>query len=90
MAQAGGQDRGGRALGSGQEAPTEGSALTPEELFQVYRQRLVQRRLGHGNTHEEALAWSTGSDEVNAQVIGKTRPFADVVVTLGELAPESR
>ncbi len=53
-------------------------------------ERLVQRRLGHGNTHEEALAWSTGSDEVNAKVIGKTRPFADVVVTMGELAPESR
>lgn len=47
-------------------------------------ERLVQRRLGHGNTREEAIAWSTGSDEVNAQVIGKTRQFADVVVTIEE------
>lgn len=53
-------------------------------------ERLVQRRLGHGNTREEALHWSTGSDEVNARVIGKTREFADVVVSIGELTPESR
>jgi hypothetical protein len=53
-------------------------------------ERLVQRRLGHGNTREEAVRWSTGSDEVNAGVIGKTRQFADVVITVGELSPESR
>lgn len=50
-------------------------------------ERLVQRRLGHGNTREEAIYWSTGSDEVNAQVIGQTRQFADVIVTVGESAP---
>jgi pantothenate kinase len=53
-------------------------------------ERLVQRRLGHGNTREEAIHWSTGSDEVNARVIGKTREFADVVVSIGELTKESR
>jgi len=53
-------------------------------------ERLIQRRLGYGNTRQEAVAWATGSDGVNAEVIGKTRPFADVVVTVGELAPESR
>ena len=55
---------------------------------EVRIERLVQRRLGHGNTREEAIAWSTGSDEVNAQVIGRTRQFADVIVTVGELAPD--
>ena len=48
-----------------------------------------ERRLGHGNTRDEAIQWSTGSDEVDAQVIGKTRCFADVIVTLGELSPET-
>jgi hypothetical protein len=52
--------------------------------------RLIQRRLVLGNAMEEAIAWATGSDEVNAQVIGKTRQFADVIVTVGELAPEAR
>ena len=53
-------------------------------------ERLIQRRLGHGTTREEAVAWSTGSDEVNAQVIGETRQFADAILTVGELAPEVR
>jgi len=53
-------------------------------------ERLIQRRLGHGNTREEAVHWSTGSDEVNAQVIGRTRQFADVVVSIGELPQESQ
>ena len=57
---------------------------------EVRIERLVQRRLGHGNTREEAIHWSTGSDEVNAQVIGKTRQFADVIVTVVELPPEAR
>lgn len=46
-------------------------------------ERLIQRRLGLGNTREEAVAWATGSDEVNAQVIGKTRPLADVILRVG-------
>ena len=54
---------------------------------EVRIERLVQRRLGLGNTREEAIAWSTGSDEVNAQVIGKTRQSADVIVKVGTLFP---
>ena len=50
---------------------------------EVRIERLVQRRLGHGNTREEAIHWSTGSDEVNAQVIGKTRCLADAIVAVG-------
>ncbi|MBI4026810.1 MAG: nucleoside/nucleotide kinase family protein [Verrucomicrobia bacterium] len=57
---------------------------------EVRVKRLIQRRLGLGNTMEEAVAWTTGSDEVNAQIIGKTRQFADVIVTVGELPLEAR
>jgi hypothetical protein len=53
-------------------------------------ERLIQRRLGLGNTREEAVAWATGSDEINAQVIGKTMPLADVILWVGDLAPEAR
>lgn len=53
-------------------------------------ERLVQRRLGYGNTREEAIHWSTGSDEVNARVIGATQPFADASIQIGDLAPECR
>ena len=52
-------------------------------------ERLIQRRLGDGYTHEEAVHWTAGSDEVNAQVIGRTRSSADVVVAIGALTPES-
>ena len=57
---------------------------------EVRIERLIQRCQGHGKTLEEAIIWSTGTDEVNAQVIGKTRQFADVIITVGELAPEAR
>jgi len=57
---------------------------------EVRVKRLIQRRLVLGNAMEEAIAWATGSDEVNAQVIGKTRQYADVIVTVGELPPEAR
>jgi pantothenate kinase len=53
-------------------------------------ERLIQRRLHLGSTQEQAISWATGSDEINAQVIGKTRPLADVVVRVGELPPELR
>ncbi len=42
-------------------------------------QRLVQRRLGLGDSLEEATRWATGSDESNAQIIGQTRPLADAI-----------
>lgn len=49
---------------------------------------LIQRCQDHGKMLEEAILWSTGSDEVNAQVISKTRGFADVIVAVGELSPD--
>ena len=52
-------------------------------------ERLIQRRLVLGYAREEAVAWATGSDEINAQVIGKTRPLADVIVNVGEFPPEA-
>ncbi|MGD0093264.1 MAG: nucleoside/nucleotide kinase family protein [Planctomycetota bacterium] len=57
---------------------------------EVRVQRLIQRRQHLGSTLEEAIAWTTGSDETNAQVIGKTRQFADALIALGELPPEAR
>ncbi len=53
-------------------------------------ERLIQRRLDLGYSRAESVAWATGSDEVNAHVIGKTRPLADVILWVGELAPEAR
>jgi pantothenate kinase len=54
----------------------------------VRLERLIQRRLDLGYSREEAIAWATGSDEVNAQVIGKTHPLANVIVRVGVLPPE--
>ena len=51
-------------------------------------QRLASTAAGVRQERDEAIQWSTGSDEVNGQVIGKTRCFADVIVTLGKLSPK--
>ncbi len=45
-------------------------------------ERLVRRREDHGADRAEALAWATGSDQVNADVVTGTRERADLVVTL--------
>ncbi|SDU80410.1 AAA domain-containing protein [Microlunatus sagamiharensis] len=44
--------------------------------------RLVRRRESYGSDHAEALAWATGSDQVNADVVAATRGRADLAVTL--------
>ena len=44
--------------------------------------RLVRRREGYGTDHEEAVAWATGSDQANADVVARGRDRADLVVTL--------
>jgi len=44
--------------------------------------RLVRRRESYGADHAEALAWATGSDQVNADVVAGTRDRADLAVTL--------
>jgi pantothenate kinase len=44
--------------------------------------RLVRRRERYGTDHDEALAWATGSDQANADVVARTRERADLVVTL--------
>ncbi|GAB2588363.1 nucleoside/nucleotide kinase family protein [Microlunatus antarcticus] len=44
--------------------------------------RLVRRREGYGNPHEEAVAWALGSDQANAEVVARGRNRADLVVTL--------
>jgi pantothenate kinase len=44
--------------------------------------RLVRRREGYGNDHEEAVAWALGSDQDNADVVARSRNRADLVVTL--------
>jgi pantothenate kinase len=42
--------------------------------------RLVNRHVAHGKSYEEAVAWSTGTDQRNAEAILRTRPRADVIV----------
>ena len=44
------------------------------------RRRLVARRIGHGESEAEAVAWVTEVDEPNAAVIGRRRDAADLVV----------
>ena len=44
--------------------------------------RLVRRREAYGTDHATALAWATGSDQRNADVVAATRERADLAVTL--------
>ncbi len=44
--------------------------------------RLVRRREGYGADHASAVAWATGSDQRNADVVAATRERADLAVTL--------
>lgn len=44
--------------------------------------RLVRRREDHGADHGTAVAWVTGSDQRNADVVTTTRGRADLAVTL--------
>ncbi|MGN6607134.1 MAG: nucleoside/nucleotide kinase family protein [Jatrophihabitans sp.] len=46
----------------------------------VRRQRLVERRVGHGWPREDAWRWTTCSDERNAGTVAATRARADLVV----------
>lgn len=43
------------------------------------RRRLVGRRMGHGESEADALAWVTGVDEPNAAVVARRRDAADHV-----------
>ncbi|GAA2002624.1 nucleoside/nucleotide kinase family protein [Nakamurella flavida] len=49
----------------------------------VRLQRLVDRHVAFGKSPEDALAWATGTDEVNAERIRRSRPRADLVVRIG-------
>lgn len=44
------------------------------------RRRLVARRMGHGESEAEALAWVTEVDEPNAALISNGRDAADLLV----------
>ena len=46
------------------------------------RRRLVQRRLGHGDTREHAEFWVREVDEPNARLVAATAHAADAVVLL--------
>jgi len=45
-------------------------------------QRLIARHVRYGKTHEEAEAWSRGSDETNARFIGLTAYRAENLIKL--------
>lgn len=47
----------------------------------VRLQRLVARHVRFGKTPEQALAWATGSDEYNADLVRSGRERADLLVT---------
>jgi pantothenate kinase len=49
----------------------------------VRLQRLVDRHIAFGKSPEDALAWATGTDEVNARRIRTSRSRADLVVRVG-------
>jgi pantothenate kinase len=44
--------------------------------------RLVERRVGHGASPEEARRWALGSDQRSAEVVAATRARADLIVRL--------
>ncbi|MGP4048104.1 nucleoside/nucleotide kinase family protein [Streptomyces sp. 2A115] len=44
------------------------------------RQRLVARHEAHGKRHDEAVAWTHGSDQANAELVARGRTRADLVV----------
>ena len=44
--------------------------------------RLVRRRESYGSDHDDAVAWATGSDQANADVVARDRSRADLLVTL--------
>lgn len=43
--------------------------------------RLVRRRVGHGESEQVARAWATGSDQRNAETVAASRARADLVVS---------
>ncbi|MDF5754542.1 nucleoside/nucleotide kinase family protein [Spongiactinospora sp. TRM90649] len=50
--------------------------LDPDERLR----RLVARHERYGKTHGEAVAWATGTDQRNADLIAATRHLADLVI----------
>jgi len=49
---------------------------------EIRMSRLIARHIKYGKTHDEAEAWSRGSDEANAQFIGLTAHRAENVINL--------
>jgi pantothenate kinase len=45
---------------------------------------LVARHVAHGRTPDAALAWASGPDQRNAELIAATRPRADAIVRVDE------
>jgi pantothenate kinase len=64
---------------------TQGRALIDEvwyaDLDQAERlRRLVERHMRFGKDEATAIAWATGTDELNAEVIAATKARADLIV----------
>ncbi|MFC7882744.1 nucleoside/nucleotide kinase family protein [Streptomyces sp. NPDC057376] len=56
------------------------------ELAQAERvRRLVARHERFGKSHDDAVAWVSGSDERNAELVAATRDRADLVVPEGAM-----
>lgn len=53
---------------------------------EVRLSRLVARHVEFGKSHDEAVFWSDGSDEVNARLISVGRASADLVISVEHLA----
>jgi len=60
--------------------------LEPDDELRV--DRLVARHIAHGKSPREALDWSLGTDQRNAELIADTRTRADLVVRLGPPTPQ--
>ena len=50
---------------------------------EVRLQRLVERHVRFGKPEADAIAWATGTDEHNAELIAATRPQADLIIRTG-------
>jgi hypothetical protein len=45
-------------------------------------ERLVARHVAHGKPQDLAERWTTVSDQANADLVARTRPAADLLVTI--------
>lgn len=60
-----------------------------EAPWEAVRERLVDRRVATGRSHDDAVAWVDRVDAANAALVAPSIDLTDVVVAFDEVHPES-